>query len=293
MFAKSPSLNIRFTFAVIVSLLFIVCDYRFHQLDAIRNILSVVAYPVQYIVGVPSRLNHQFKTTFISFQQLQEQNRALKRQKLIDKTRLLRFVALEKENIRLRALLEHSFTMGEHVLVAELIEVNMDPYKHNVIVDKGLRFGVNAGQPVFDSFGVIGQVTRAMPLNSEVILITDPGHAIPVTINRNDVRTIAIGSGQNSQLSLPYLPNNADVKPGDLLVTSGLGGKFPSGYPVATIDKVTTQPDKPFLKITANASAHLNRSRELLIVWSDQTPVAIDPQIGQSTPITSNNSVSD
>ncbi len=266
-----------------VSLLFIVCDYRLHQLDAIRNALSILVYPVQYIVSIPMRFN----TTIVSFQRLQEQNRALKQQKLIDKTRLLRFVALEKENIRLRALLEHSFTMGEHVLVAELVKVNLDPYKHNVIVDKGLRFGVYTGQPVFDSFGVVGQISRAMPLNSEVILITDPGHAIPVTINRNDLRTIAIGSGQNSKLSLPFLPNNADVKPGDLLVTSGLGGKFPSGYPVATVSKVKTQPDKPFLKISADTSAHLNRSRELLIVWSDHTPIAIDPQNSQSQPINS------
>lgn len=266
-----------------VSLLFIVCDYRLHQLDAIRNALSILVYPVQYIVSIPMRFN----TTIVSFQRLQKQNRALKQQKLIDKTRLLRFVALEKENIRLRALLEHSFTMGEHVLVAELVKVNLDPYKHNVIVDKGLRFGVYTGQPVFDSFGVVGQISRAMPLNSEVILITDPGHAIPVTINRNDLRTIAIGSGQNSKLSLPFLPNNADVKPGDLLVTSGLGGKFPSGYPVATVSKVKTQPDKPFLKISADTSAHLNRSRELLIVWSDHTPIAIDPQNSQSQPINS------
>ena len=266
-----------------VSLLFIVCDYRLHQLDAIRNALSILVYPVQYIVSIPMRFN----TTIVSFQRLQEQNRALKQQKLIDKTRLLRFVALEKENIRLRALLEHSFTIGDHVLVAELVKGILDPYKHNVIVDKGLRFGVYTGQPVFDSFGVVGQISRAMPLNSEVILITDPGHAIPVTINRNDLRTIAIGSGQNSKLSLPFLPNNADVKPGDLLVTSGLGGKFPSGYPVATVSKVKTQPDKPFLKISADTSAHLNRSRELLIVWSDHTPIAIDPQNSQSQPINS------
>ncbi len=268
---------------MIVSLVLIICDFRFHQLDVIRNALSIVVYPIQYTVGIPVRIKQQINTTFISFQELQEQNHSLKQQQLIDKTRLLRLAALEKENIRLRALLEHSFTMGEHVLVAELIEINMDPFKHTVMVDKGLRFGVNVGQPVFDNFGVVGQVIRSMPLNSEVILITDPGHAIPVTINRNDLRTIAIGRGQNSQLSLPFLPNNADIKPGDLLVTSGLGGKFPSGYPVATIDKVTIQPDKPFLKITANPSAHLNRSRELLIVWSDNTPVALDPQFDQST----------
>jgi rod shape-determining protein MreC len=269
---------------VIVSLLLIVCDFRSHQLDVVRNALSILIYPIHYSVGIPSRLSHQLDTNFTSYQQLQQKNKLLKQQQLVDKTRLLRFAALEKENIRLRALLEHSYTMGEHVLVAELIAVNMDPYKQTVMIDKGLRFGVHVGQPVFDAFGVVGQIIRAMPLSAEVMMITDPSHAIPVTINRNNLRTIAIGNGQSNQLSLPFLPNNADVKLGDLLVTSGLGGKFPSGYPVASIDKVTLQPAKPFLKITALTSAHLNRSRELLIVWSDHTQVALDPQIDQSIP---------
>ncbi len=270
---------------MVVSLLCIVVDFRFDKLDAARNALSVVIYPIQYAVGIPGRLSLKLDNTFTSNSTLQEQTRSLKQQQLIDKTRLLRFAALEKENIRLRALLEHSYTMGEHVLLAELIEVNMDPYKHTVMVDKGLRFGVHRGQPVFDAFGVVGQVIRSLPLNSEVMMITDPGHAIPVTINRNNLRTIAIGTGNSSQLSLPFLPNNADVKIGDLLITSGLGGKFPAGYPVANIETVTIQPDKPFLNITALSVAHLNRSRELMIVWSDQTPVALDPPIDQSTPL--------
>ncbi len=276
---------------MVVSLLCIVIDFRFDKLDAARNALSVIIYPIQYAVGIPSRLSLKLDNTFTSNSTLQEQTRSLKQQQLIDKTRLLRFAALEKENIRLRALLGHSYTMGEHVLLAELIEVNMDPYKHTVMVDKGLRFGVHRGQPVFDAFGVVGQVIRSLPLNSEVMMITDPGHAIPVTINRNNLRTIAIGTGNSNQLSLPFLPNNADVKTGDLLITSGLGGKFPAGYPVANIEKVTIQPDKPFLDITALSVAHLNRSRELMIVWSDQTPVALDPPIDQSTPLIPSNNV--
>ncbi len=276
-----------------VSLLFIICDFQFRQLDTLRNILSTVVYPLQYSVGIPDRIGYKLDKTFATFQEVQDQNQSLKQQQLIDKTRLLRFAALEKENIRLRALLEHSYTMGEHVLLAEVIEVNMDPFKHTVLVDKGLRFGVHIGQPVFDAFGVVGQVIRAMPLSSEVMMITDPGHAIPVIINRNNLRTIAVGNGQSNQLSLPFLPNNADVKTGDLIITSGLGGKFPTGYPVASIEEVIVQPDKPFLKITAGTSAHLNRSRELMIVWSDQTPLALDPKINNSTSLTPGNNVSD
>ena len=271
----------------------IVLDDQSNYLDGVRNILSAVAYPFQYSVGIPGRIHKRIDNTLTSFEQLQRENHTLKKQQLIDKARLLRFAALEKENIRLRALLEHSYTMGEHVLLAEVIEVNMDPYKHTVLVDKGLRFGVHAGQPVFDAFGVVGQVIRAMPLSSEVMMITDPGHAIPVMLNRNNLRTIAVGNGLNNQLSLPFLPNNADITVGDLLITSGLGGKFPAGYPVASIDQVTIQPDKPFLKATASPSAHLNRSRELMIVWSDQTPIALDSAINQPKPLTSRQNATD
>ncbi len=279
--------------AVIASLLLIICDLQFRQLDTVRNILSTIVYPLQYSVGIPSRIERHLDKTFSSFEKLQEQNRLLKQQQLIDKTQLLRFASLEKENIRLRALLEHSYSMGEHVLLAEVVEVNLDPYKHTVMVDKGLRFGVHKGQPVFDAFGVIGQVIRALPLASEVMMITDPSHAIPVIVNRNNLRTIAVGNGRSNQLSLPFLPNNADVKSGDLLITSGLGGKFPAGYPVATVDKVVIQPDKPFLNISASTAAHLNRSRELMIVWSDQTPVALDPQSDQSKSPDSSQHVTD
>ncbi len=251
-------------------------DFQSTRVNVLRNILSTLVYPLQYSVGIPARMSNSIDHTLTSYQTLQKQNQTLKQQQLIDKTRLLRFAALEKENIRLRALLEHSYTMGEHVLLAEVVEVNMDPYKYTVLVDKGLRFGVHRGQPVFDAYGVVGQVVRAQPLNAEVMLITDPSHAIPVVNNRNNLRTIAIGNGLTNQLLLPFLPNNADIKQGDLLISSGLGGTFPPGYPVATVDQVTLQPDKPFLKVVASASAHLNRSRELMIVWSDQTPLAID-----------------
>ena len=133
---------------------------------------------------------------------------------------------------------------------------------------------------VLDAHGVVGQVIRALPLSSEVMLITDPEHAIPVQVNRNGLRTIAIGTGRLDQLSLPFLPNNADIRAGDLLVTSGLGGTFPQGYPVAIVDHLTVQPDKPFAEISATPKALLDRSRELLIVWTDATPVPLSETQG-------------
>lgn len=191
---------------------------------------------------------------------------------LIHQTRLLKLAALEKENIRLRALLENSFKLGEKVLVAELLSVNMAPYEHIVAVNKGTRFGVHPQQPAMDANGVVGQVFRSLPFSSEIMLITDPNHAIPVEVNRNGLLTIAVGSGQINRLILPYLPNNADIHPGDLLITSGLGGTFPRGYPVAVVDEFTSQTNKPFAMVTATPKAMLDRNRELMIVWSDSTP---------------------
>ncbi|MCX7103171.1 MAG: rod shape-determining protein MreC, partial [Methylobacter sp.] len=186
----------------------------------------------------------------------------LRDEQFIDKTRLLKFDSLEKENIRLRALLENSFKLGEQLLIAELLSINTAPYENIVVVNKGTRFGVHPQQPVLDANGVVGQVFRALPFSSEIMLITDPNHAIPVQVNRNGLLTIAVGSGQLNRLNLPFLPNNADIRPGDLLITSGLGGTFPSGYPVAVVDDFTPMTNKPFVNITATPKAMLDRNTE-------------------------------
>ncbi len=215
---------------------------------------------------------------FTSNNQLRAENKDLREQLRKQKIQLLKLEAMDKENIRLRALLEKSFKLGEQVLVAELMAVNLEPFKHIIVVNKGSRFGVHAKQAVIDADGIVGQVHRALPLSSEIILITDPNHAIPVQVNRNGLRTIAVGSGRANRLNLPFLPNNADILPGDLLVTSGLGGTFPQGYPVAVVDKFIPQPNKPFAEIYATPKAELNKSRELLIVWNTSSSKPLTEQ---------------
>jgi len=237
----------------------------------------MVVYPIQYLVSVPSKFMQTVDESLTSHTALQEENQRLKGELLVNKTRLLKFSALEKENIRLRALVDSSFKLGEQVLVAEILSVNLDPFKHTVLIDKGSRFGVFRGQSVLDANGIVGQVLRANPLNSEIVLISDPSHAIPVQVNRNGLRTIAVGSGKINQLILPFLPNNADIVEGDLVITSGLGGTFPQGYPVAIITKVVPQPDKPFSRIEAKPKAHLDRSRELMLVWRNAEPIPLFP----------------
>jgi len=256
-----------------------VVDKKTHYLQSLRAVLSVAVYPIESMVNIPSQLLHSTLETIGSYEYLLTENKKLKRQQLIDGVRLLKFDALEKENIRLRSLLDSSFKLGEQVLIAELISVNLAPYEHVIVVNKGTRFGVHKGQAVLDANGVVGQVTQALPLSSEIILITDPSHAIPVQVNRNGLHTIAMGSGLLNQLTLPFLPNNADIHPGDLLITSGLGGVFPQGYPVAVVESFIEQPNKPFAIIYARPKAALNTSRELLIVWNNNKVIPLSQPV--------------
>lgn len=264
--------------ALLVSLALLITDYRSDRLSRVRALLSVFTYPMQVLASLPVDIYQNVSGTIISFVELQKENRKLKEQQFINDGRLLKLAALEKENTRLRMLLENSFQLGEQVLVAELVSVKLAPYEHTVVVNKGSRSGVHAEQPVLDANGIVGQVVRALPSSAEVMLITDPDHAIPVQVNRNGLRTIAFGTGQANRLHLPFLANNADVVPGDLLVTSGLGGVFPAGYPVAVVDKFEARPDKSFANIYATPKADLEKSREFLIVWSHSTPVVLGDQ---------------
>jgi len=266
--------------AVLASTALLATEHRSPGLNSLRATLSFVVDPLKYLVDLPTTLVEQAAESVSSYRTLKMENERLREEQLAHQARLLKFASLEKENIRLRALLENSFKLGEQVLVAELLSVNTVPYEHIIVVNKGTRFGVHPQQPVLDANGVVGQVFRALPLTSEIMLITDPNHAIPVQVNRNGLLTIAVGSGQLNRLVLPFLPGNADIRPGDLLITSGLGGTFPQGYPVAVVDEFTSQPNKAFATITATPKALLDRNRELMIVWSKSTPV---PLISRST----------
>jgi rod shape-determining protein MreC len=261
--------------AVIASTILLVTEYRSSQISGVRSTLSIVVDPLKYLVDLPTSIVEQAAHSISSYRALKLENERLREEQIIHQSRLLKFEALENENIRLRALLENSFKLGEQVLVAELLSVNMAPYEHIVVVNKGTRFGVHPQQPVLDANGVVGQVFRALPFTSEIMLITDPNHAIPVQVNRNGLLTIAMGSGQMNRLVLPFLPSNADIRPGDLLITSGLGGTFPQGYPVAVVDDFTAEPNKAFATITATPKALLDRNRELMIVWSKSVPVPL------------------
>jgi rod shape-determining protein MreC len=245
-----------------------VVDHRFDHLQVLRSGLSLLTYPLYYIADLPKTTSDWLVETTASHQQLSEQNKQLQKDKILLEVRLQKLEALEAENLRLRNLLDSSFKVGERVLIAELISVDLDPYKHQVIINKGTRSGVFVSQPVLDAHAVMGQVIHTSPMNSTVLLITDASHALPVQVLRNGLRSVAVGTGEINLLQLPFLPRNADIQVGDKLVTSGLGGIFPPGYPVAEVTRVSQEPGQHFASIEATPLAHLDRSREVLLVWT-------------------------
>ncbi len=279
---------------VLLSIALMTVDHRQHHLESVRSTLSVVVYPLQALLNLPNSVGDWFRESLSTRRQLQEENASLHTQQLILRSRLQKLEALEVENLRLRELLGSSFQLGERVLVAELMAVNLDPYKHLLELNKGDLQDVYLGQAVLDESGVMGQITHVGPLTSTVMLITDPDHAIPVQVNRNGLRTVALGTGAINQLILPHIPITADIQAGDLLVTSGLGGRFPPGYPVAVVDAVVQDPGQAFSYVTATPRARLDRSREVLLVRQahEASPLttprpaedAATPAAGEATP---------
>ena len=242
-------------------------DHRQQAFAPVRSALDLAVHPIRQSVNLPSEVSGYVSESLRSNTSLQDELQRLRTQLLLQSARLQKLEALERENIRLRSLLDSSFEIGERVTIAKLVKVALDPYKHLVIINRGSWDEVYLHQPVLDAHGVVGQVMRVAPKDSQVILISDPSHAIPVQINRTGMRTIAFGSGKINRLELPYIPNNSDVREGDLLVTSGLGGIFPAGYPVGVITSATIDPGRPFAQVSAEPAAKLDRVREVMLVW--------------------------
>ena len=261
-------MGIRLLILILLSILLMTLDHRSPYVNTIRSSISVLVYPLQYVVNLPSGLGSWASSTFSTREQLQQQNEQLRTQNEILRAQLHKMTFIESENIHLRSLLQSSKRAGERILIAEMLSVDMDPYKHQVTINKGSSDGdIYDSQPIVDANGVMGKLVHVNPLSSTALLITDPNHVLPVQVNRNGLRAIAIGTGNKSRLEIPYLPNNADIRIGDLLVTSGLGCVFPAGYPAAVVSEVNIDPSLPFAEVIAEPAAQLDRSREVLLVW--------------------------
>lgn len=279
---RGPPLGARFFFLAIISVVVMVLDHRGGYLDTANMWLRTAVTPLYAVVQTPFDAWNWLTSSFSDRGRLRTQNEQLTEALRVARVKLLRFDALNEENRRLRAIRDASQGVSERTLIAEIVSVDVDPFRHRVRINKGSEDGVFKGQPVLDAFGIVGQVTRVDRTGSEIILISDSEHAVPVQVNRNGIRSIAVGTGDIHRLSLPYLTMESDVKPDDLLVSSGLDGVFPAGYPVARISKVERDPAETFAVVEARPLAQLDRSREVLLLWSEKPAAkAAQPAVGK------------
>lgn len=245
-------------------------DYHLRWLQPLRYYVGYALAPSQQLATLPYSLGMWWDSTAINQKQLVKENQQLHARNLVLEYRSQRLATLESENNELRDLLNASKRIEDRVLATSVIGVSPDPYNLQLTINKGGQDGVFLGQPVLDAFGLMGQVVDVMPYSASVLLISDANHAIPVQNNRNGVRAIAEGTGSLEQLELIYVPKTADIIAGDLLVSSGLGSRYPKGYPVAVVTSVENIPGLPFAKIFAKPSARLNSSQNLLLVFSEE-----------------------
>lgn len=241
-------------------------DHRFRSIEPARSILSMIIYPAQYVINIPVAALRWGSNNIQTHKNLIAENKQLKNELKELKFQQQIFSSMKVENGRLRELLGSSMRLDSKVLIAELLAIDLDPYANKVLINKGAHHSVYLNQPALDAFGIFGKVIHVSPRSATIMLISDVNHGIPVQINRNGLRSIAFGSGQSTRLDLLHLPNNSDVREDDLLVSSGLGGVFPKGYPVGRVTSVKQDPGRFFARVLAKPTAHLERSRELILV---------------------------
>jgi rod shape-determining protein MreC len=280
-----------FTVYAILAIVLMVLDRRGGWLVQARYYLSGAAYPLQLAVSSPAQAWHWTEQSLTARETLEAQNAALRARDRELSVKVMRFEALARENAELRGLRDSLPVVADHWMAAEVVDVELNGLRQRLLVNRGAHNGVYRGQAVLDNFGVLGQTTRVSPWSSEVILVTDPEHAIPVEIERTGIHTIAVGTGDPDSLSLPYLPGNADVKPGDLLLTSGLGGVFPQGYPVARIAEVRHDAVQPLPQIRATPLARLAALHEVTLVWFQDTHPAAPTRLKNGETTTGNPSL--
>jgi len=265
-FNRGPSAGVRLFFFAVLSLLLLFVDARYQYLESARKVLSVIVHPIQRLATTPSLLWQQASTFFTTQSGLLAENAQLRQQHGADTALLQQAQFIASENQQLRQIFAAQQRADYQMQLAEIVYVERDVFKRKVFVDKGAQANVQAGQVVLDDGGVIGQVTRVYPLLSEVTLITDKDHAVPVQILRNGLRAVVFGAGDASQLTLRYMPISADIQNDDVLVTSGIDGTYPAGLPVARVVKIERDAAYPFARIACLPIAGVDKNRHLLIV---------------------------
>ncbi|MDX7988617.1 rod shape-determining protein MreC [Xenorhabdus sp. 12] len=266
-FSRGPSLQLRLFFAVIIAIILIVVDSRLGVFNKVRSYMDTAVSPFYFLANGPRQFLDGISESLTSHSQLDSENRALRNELRLQNSKLLLLGQLKHENARLRELLGSPLRSDEHMMVSQVISGSMEPYRDQVVIDKGAKDGVYEGQPVISDRGVVGQVISVSQLSSRVLLICDTTHALPVQVLRNDIRVIANGTGCTDDLQLEPLPSDTDIRVGDVLVTSGLGGRFPEGYSVAVVSSVKIDNQRAHAVIQARPLAELRRLRYLLLLW--------------------------
>jgi rod shape-determining protein MreC len=265
-FKRGPSLPARLSFFVLLSLTLLYADSRFHYMEGMRKAVAVVLYPLQRIVDVPGELVSGIGSFFVSQSYLQRENERLARENFFNAGLLQTQQEIIAENRHLRQLLDMKERVGPTSAAAEILYFGRDPFSRKVIIDRGSSHKVEEGAAVIDDVGLIGQVSRVFPWTAEVELITDREQAVPVQVVRNGLRAAVFGTGYDGALDLRFMPVNAEVEDGDVLVTSGIDGVYPAGLPVAVISSIERNPAYPFARITCTPAAGVNRHGQVMVL---------------------------
>ena len=266
-FKNGPSSQHRLFLVLCCSALLIFFDHKVNSFEVARSYLQSLVSPLQYLANTPKQVVTWMSENLVTRQRLMKENQQYQSQQILFQEQLMQLTILKSENKRLRQLLASPLRADLKKMVAEIISVDSDPYSHQVVINRGANNGVFEGQAVIDDQGVVGQVLHVGATSSRVILITDITHGVPVRNSRNGARMVASGVGRIDRLIQNHVPHSLDVKAGDLLVTSGLGGKYPEGYPVAKVTLVQQDESRPFARVYSQPIAHIERLRYLLLLW--------------------------
>lgn len=278
-FERGPSLSLRLFLALVASAGLITLDQYTNSSAQLRSFLTASVSPLFYLANLPQDVMFGASEQFKSHQKILEENQVLKNTVLLQNGQLQRLQFLQQENDKLRALLGAQPVTAGKRLIAEVLAVYSHPFSHQIVLNKGSNDGVSVGQPLLDDLGVLGQVVSVGPNSSRALLIVDNTHAISARVERTGLAVVAEGIGQSDTLRVIHLPHSTDVQEGDRLVTSGLDGVFPEGYPIARVNKVNRDPRQPFLQVAAEPYAKLDRIRYVLLAWPHTGTSQADPEM--------------
>ena len=270
LFSKRSPLSVQLFIALTLALTLMVLDINYRPFKEIRYYLDTIISPLYNVSNAPKSSFDSFYEMSKTQEALVNENSKLQETLMQQKSDLLLLEHLKHENDRLRGLLGSPLRHDEHKMAAQVLLADTDPYVYQVVINKGKNNGVYVGQPVVDEKGIVGQIYQTAQSTSRAILVCDYQHAIPVQVLRNDISMVAVGNGCSNDLTLDFLPNNVDIKVGDVLVTSGLDGRFPEGYPVAVVSSVKLDISDSTPIISATPTADLKRLRYLLLLWGEQ-----------------------